>query len=131
MSGKKKKSVKIIILTIACFLIGSATYLFEEAPADTGRYYIENSGGAVVFEHDRHSEQAESCADCHHPLFSVTEMTTCDECHDDDFMAEDFDHEELKEVEDHQCSVGGEQAIVTRRKGSPEASMRSGSARWA
>ena len=32
-------------------------------------------------------------------------MTTCNDCHEDDFEAEDFTHEELNELESHQCSA--------------------------
>lgn len=104
MSGKRKKTITLIILTIVCFLVGSATYYFEESPQNTDRYYIDNSGGAVLFEHGVHGDQSESCADCHHPLFSVTDMTSCSECHDEDVLAEDFSHKEMIEIEDHNCS---------------------------
>ena len=79
-----------------------------EKSVATNRYYWEASAGNVLFDHDQHSETAESCASCHHTLYGADLAISCEECHDD-YEAEDFEHAELKEFHGRDCSNCHEQ----------------------
>ena len=106
MNGKhygKNLSPSLIIIVIITGLIGIAGYCIKSELLTTARFYIQNSGGAVLFEHQQHIEFTEGCEVCHHELVLSDDRTECSECHDD-YSSEDFSHEELTMISDHTCS---------------------------
>jgi hypothetical protein len=104
MSGRQKRTILFAGLCISCLIVGSAIGYFYRPPTNSSRFYLDNTGGAVLFDHGFHTKQVESCAECHHDLFMVDEMTMCTECHDEQMLAEEFTHQELIEIESHECS---------------------------
>ena len=75
----------------------------KEAPT-TDRRYFRNTAGSVLFDHGQHSSSADSCAKCHHDLYSAAQATSCKECHGDDVDPSEFQHAELKEIHSRDCS---------------------------
>ena len=57
----------------------------------------------MLIEHDTHIRDTEGCETCHHDLFSSDSRNACSDCHGDDVAAEDFTHEDLKDIEGHSC----------------------------
>ena len=104
------RSLTIVsLLAIGAAAIGILSSNKQDAAA-TERVYIRNSAGAVLFDHAKHSESAESCAVCHHPLYSAEQATSCADCHDEGVSAEDVDHETLKENHGRNCATCHEAA---------------------
>ncbi|MFT5700364.1 MAG: hypothetical protein ACI8ZB_003238 [Desulforhopalus sp.] len=108
MSGNKQnrrnwtKSLTIVMLVaISGAVIGC---LGSAKEVKTDRVYLVNSAGSVLFDHGKHSNSAESCAQCHHELYSATQATSCEACHDEGYVAEDFDHADLKEAHKRDCA---------------------------
>lgn len=99
-----RKTLPLVILVVLSAVAGGYGYLTPEQTHDTGRYYFNNAGGAVMFEHRAHSNRVEVCADCHHDVLLVDLENQCRACHDDDFDAGDFDHADLVAVEEHECA---------------------------
>ena len=107
MNGKhnsKNLSLSLIIIVIISGLIGIAGYCIKSEQLTTTRFYIQNSSGAVLFEHQQHIDLTEGCEVCHHELVLSDDRIECSECHDDDYSAEDFFHDELISISDHTCS---------------------------
>ena len=107
MNGKqynKNLSLSLIIIVIITGLIGIAGYCIKSEPLTDTRFYINNSSGAVLFEHQQHIELTEGCEVCHHELVLSDNRTDCSECHDDDYDQDLLTHDEMKEIEDHTCS---------------------------
>ena len=106
MNGKgrlKFNSISLILLVLLASILALAGYRHEPQANSTKRFFFPNSGGPVLFNHEKHSDQAEGCESCHHHLYSAEVYAECVECHDDDMIADDFTHAELREVEDHEC----------------------------
>jgi hypothetical protein len=106
MSTKNLFSAKNRVLTIL-FLVAAAVAMYGYMQPDNSvagrRYYIDNSGGAVLFTHAAHQQYAGACITCHHDLVKSTAVD-CSACHDDpDYVPEEFEHDELVEIEDHSC----------------------------
>ncbi len=95
----------LIVLALGAALVGVAGYWVESEPANTDRYYLESSGGAVVFEHQAHVDVTDGCERCHHDLLSSDSRYACNECHGEDVVADDFDHDDLKAIEAHTCGT--------------------------
>ena len=100
----KNLSLSLIIIVIITGLIGIAGYYVESEPSTNNNFYIQNSSGAVLFEHQQHIKLTEGCEVCHHELVLSDDRTDCSECHDDDYSSEDFFHDELTSISDHTCS---------------------------
>ena len=113
MSGSHRKRRNWIrSLTVVTIIAGAGAVLsgfFPNEPAATNRLYLQSSAGAVLFDHSKHSSNAESCAVCHHELYSAEPVTACIECHDEGFSADDVSHERLKEIHSRDCSTCHEQ----------------------
>ena len=62
---KPDKARVLIVLALGAALVGVAGYWVESEPANTDRYYLESSGGAVVFEHQAHVDVTDGCERCH------------------------------------------------------------------
>jgi len=107
MNGKyynKNLSPSLIIIVIITGVIGIAGYCIKSEPSTNNNFYIQNSSGAVLFEHQQHIELTEGCEVCHHELVLSDDRTNCSECHDNDYSSEDFFHDELTSISDHTCS---------------------------
>lgn len=91
----------VLLVAVAGAVIGS---MGNGKETTTDRAYFRNSAGAVLFDHGEHKSSAESCAQCHHELYSAAQATSCDDCHDEGFTAEDVDHATLKEAHSRDCS---------------------------
>lgn len=102
---KKEKARLLIIVTVGAGLIGIAGCFIEDDPTSNDRSYWRNSGGAVMFEHQAHTDMTEGCESCHHDLLSADSRIACNECHDDDMVTEDFEHSEFEEIEAHTCAT--------------------------
>lgn len=103
--GKSGKARVLIVLTLVAGLVGVAGYWVESEPTDTDRYYLRNSGGAVLFEHQAHVDLVDGCESCHHDLLLSDSRQACSDCHGEDVVADDFDHDDLKAIEAHTCGV--------------------------
>jgi len=103
---RNKKSSLLLILTVIAALVGIIGYLVESKPVNnTDRFFLSNSGGAVVFEHQTHTGYGDDCARCHHDLLFSYESQACGDCHDKDVTPDDFEHGDLKEIEAHTCTT--------------------------
>lgn len=105
MNGKNNKNILIIILVTVSFIVGFGSYFMQTPGIQTDRYYFQSSAGAVVFEHQKHADNVENCADCHHAMLKSEETIPCSDCHDDDFNQSDFEHADMKEIEAHTCTT--------------------------
>lgn len=95
-------------ITLVFSLAAVAAAIGVSAPAPEGgseRFYLNNSGGPVLFDHGKHSEAAESCGSCHHDLLSSAAEIACSQCHGDDVAPEDLDHDEMKELHGYTCTT--------------------------
>lgn len=108
MSGNKQKPINwtkgltiVMLVAVAGAVIGCLAGVQE---TDTDRVFLVNSAGSVLFDHGKHIESAESCAVCHHELYSAAQATSCEDCHDEGFTAEEFNHARLKEAHNRDCS---------------------------
>ena len=90
----------VVLAALAAAFVGSVT---TEEPAAAERFYLRNSAGSVLFDHDKHQETVDSCAACHHDLLGSGAGISCAECHGDDVDPADFEHAELKEYHEANC----------------------------
>ena len=102
--GKSDKWLQLALLTLVAGLVGVAGYLVESESSNIDRYYLPNSGGAVMFEHKAHTTMVDGCESCHHDLLSSDSRNDCSDCHED-IVAEDFEHANLKTIEAHSCGT--------------------------
>ncbi|MGI9536520.1 MAG: cytochrome c3 family protein [Desulfocapsaceae bacterium] len=122
MSGKNQGrqnwtlSMTVAVITaVAAAVFGS---IVTNEPAAKDRFYLENTAGSVLFDHTKHAEAADSCAACHHDLYGSMQVTSCEECHDDEVEPVDFEHAELKEYHGRECSTCHEQVADDDRAAS-------------
>lgn len=92
-----------VVISIALAAVGIG-YLVDVEAGKTDRLYLRNTAGAVLFDHGTHSRLVESCAKCHHDLYSAALATSCEECHDEEFEPAEFSHSDLKEIHNRDCS---------------------------
>lgn len=108
MSGnnqnRKNWTKGLTILSLVVIVGAVIGCLANSKEVTTDRVYLRNSGGSVLFDHGKHSQAAESCAQCHHDLYSAAQATSCEECHDEGVVAEDFSHARLKEAHNRDCA---------------------------
>lgn len=109
--GRRNWTHSLTIVLIFAAVATFVGYFIPESPAETERIYLQNTAGPVLFDHGQHAMLAESCASCHHPLYSSEVSTSCEECHGEDMFAEDFTHAELKEIHGPDCSQCHEQLV--------------------
>jgi len=81
---------------VGCLAVGKKT--------ETQRFFFKSTAGAVLFDHGKHSQTADACAQCHHDLYSATQATACTECHDADVTADDTRHADLIEKHSRDCA---------------------------
>ncbi len=92
----------VFAVALVAVITGS---LFDGVADGTDRVYLRNTAGAVLFDHGAHGQYVDSCAVCHHPLYSAAQATTCADCHDDERAADEFSHGELKDLHASDCSL--------------------------
>ncbi len=113
------RSLTIVALVAAVAV--ALGYLLPQSSAETDRKYLHNTAGPVLFDHKAHALMADSCAVCHHPLYSATLAVTCEDCHGEEVEADEFSHSELKEIHGTDCSqcheqeAGDDQALSCRQ----------------
>lgn len=99
----------VVVVAAAAVIVGYLVPGTAETDKVTDRMFLENTAGPVLFDHQEHNQMTGSCAVCHHPLYSAAQATTCEDCHGDDRAADDFSHDELKEMHANDCSQCHEQ----------------------
>lgn len=109
IQGRQNWTRSLTVVVIAAVIAVAIGFMVDVKANKTDRLYFNNSGGAVLFDHGKHSQSAESCAKCHHDLYSAAQATLCAECHDDELEAADFSHNELKDAHSQDCSRCHEQ----------------------
>ncbi len=93
----------LVVLAAVALCLGIYGYLGETPAAESGRVYLTNNGGPVLFTHAAHAEQVGNCVACHHDLV-VDLVASCDDCHDAGEMDPDLlDHADLQAIEAHSC----------------------------
>ncbi len=92
----------VLLLAIAAAAVG---YMVDGNATGTDRLYLQNTAGPVLFDHAAHSQQAESCAVCHHPLYSAAEAVSCAECHGERPETDQADHRRIQEMHGGDCSL--------------------------
>lgn len=105
-------TVVMIVAAVAVFI----GYLVDVKAVVKDRVYLQNTAGAVLFDHEMHSQITESCVECHHNNQTVScrdchsdvpsnenESVTCEACHDDGYSPEMLEHDEYLEIEEHTC----------------------------
>ncbi len=97
----------VFLVAVVGGVIGS---LGNSKEVTTDRSYFRNTAGSVLFDHGKHSSSTESCAACHHELYSAAVSTSCEDCHDEGMSADEFDHAELKEAHSRDCTKCHEEA---------------------
>jgi hypothetical protein len=108
MNGKtytKSKLNLILIIIVFGFMVGFGSQFYSEKDNAGRRLFLKNKAGDIVFEHQNHAEMEEECANCHHDLLLYDQFTFCNECHDDDYKFEYYEHDALVEVEEHSCTT--------------------------
>ncbi|MEW6412719.1 MAG: cytochrome c3 family protein [Candidatus Zixiibacteriota bacterium] len=102
---KKTKSITLIVIVVLAGIAGVAGFVMEKSPSHGERYYWNNPGGPVMFEHRAHFEMSDACENCHHEVIRGDVERDCSECHGEDFDAKDFDHADLMAIESHECGL--------------------------
>lgn len=98
----------VMIVAVVAIVIGC---MVDADSGKTNRLYLKSSAGAVLFDHEKHSQDAESCSLCHHDLYGAEQVVTCVECHEEEVDASEFDHSELKDIHSRDCSTCHEQSV--------------------
>lgn len=96
-------SVTIVMVIAAAAVITG--YLVDSKAESADRLYFRNTAGAVLFDHGKHGQIADTCVQCHHDLYSAQQSTACVECHDDEPDIDEFSHIELKDIHERDCSL--------------------------
>lgn len=107
----------VVIVAVVAVVIGC---MVDKKADKTDRFYLKSAAGAVLFDHEKHSQATESCAQCHHDLYGAEQAILCAECHDEELDSNEFDHSELKEIHNRNCSkchdvIAEEDQIVSCR----------------
>lgn len=100
---RKKRILPLSITAGACGLAALIGYLVADVRGTGDRFYLESSGGPVVFTHAQHQRQAGDCVLCHHELV-LGQAALCGDCHDDpDYVPGLVPHADLLDVPEHAC----------------------------
>lgn len=114
----KGRTIPLAICVAGMLIAGCIGYLWADPGDNNDRVYLRSSGGSVLFAHAAHAALVDGCIDCHHDLAGDV-VTECADCHDDSYTPDLLDHDELLEIEDHECAgcheiVADEDAISCR-----------------
>ena len=107
----------VMIFAVIAVAIG---YLVNVEAVVKDRVYLQNTAGAVLFDHEMHSQVTDSCVECHHTITADAEATSCrdchsdtqpsknqpvncESCHDDSYSPEMMVHDEYLEIDEHTC----------------------------
>ncbi len=88
----EKRLLPVAVVTVVLAVFAAAGYLLpEDTKAVPERIAIINSGGPVVFEHQKHVKLEKDCATCHHDMAPGQKAPlACKSCHgvelDKDFV---------------------------------------------
>ncbi len=82
----QKKHFVLVCITVALFSIAFIAYTLPESkPKIPVRILMKNSGGNLIFEHQKHHEQKQlPCTKCHHESSSnllEAQVLACSACH--------------------------------------------------
>lgn len=81
-----KRYRPILAVTAALVLVALFGYAVPRAEPDMPvRILMDNSGGAVVFDHRAHAAYGVQCTDCHHAGKTQATEIPCTACHPADF----------------------------------------------
>lgn len=116
------KSLTIGLVALLAMAGGIWGFLRAEPERELDRYYFRSSSGDVLFTHTAHQDLCDDCEDCHHELTQGADEATscrnchpveasdeptflgCLDCHDDpDYTPDMAEHEDLVDLEDHDC----------------------------
>ncbi|MDX9859134.1 MAG: cytochrome c3 family protein [candidate division Zixibacteria bacterium] len=100
-----RKALTLTILVLLCAVVGGYGYLATGPTEDSGRIFLANSGGAVMFEHRNHTALVDNCANCHHDKLTASLSNQCGDCHDDGLAADEFSHADLIEIHLSECTI--------------------------
>ncbi|MCK4414360.1 MAG: hypothetical protein KAY32_12515 [Candidatus Eisenbacteria sp.] len=79
---RTKRAVRVLMLGLAMVVLGLLGYLLPHGGAETPtRVYYDNTGGGVLFPHEKHAEMEMECAYCHHEMLAEEIELTCTVCH--------------------------------------------------
>ena len=88
----RKRLIYVCLLALlAAIALAGYVLPWETAGSQPQKSLLQNSGGPVVFEHEKHVATGAKCIDCHHELSVSAQPMKCDSCHkavfDDAFRA--------------------------------------------
>lgn len=106
--GRRNWTLSMTVALIVATAAAVIGFMAGETSVATDRYYLESTAGNVLFDHGRHSSEADSCAACHHDLYGGSQAVSCEECHDS-ADPDEFEHAELKEFHSRDCATCHEQ----------------------
>ena len=90
--SKKRLVYSCLLVLLACIALAGYVLPWENAKAQPQKALLQNSGGPVVFEHEKHASASKDCIVCHHELRVAKHAMKCGSCHgvvvDDAFRAE-------------------------------------------
>ncbi len=93
----------LTVLAVVAAAVAVYGYFQPDSSQAGRRFYMDKSGGAVLFAHADHQKYGTPCVGCHHELI-LGQAYDCSECHDDpEYVHGAFAHDELLEIEDHTC----------------------------
>lgn len=97
----------LVILFVVTGIIGITGYMVDSTPAVNERFYLKNTGGSLLFEHNSHKmmQNVIGCPSCHHEMMSADNRQPCSNCHGSDYAEGDFTHDDLKIVGSHGCEI--------------------------
>lgn len=104
------RSLTIVMLVAA--MSAFVGCMADKGAKKTDRIYLQNSAGAVLFDHGKHQNSTTSCAQCHHDLYRATPAASCEDCHDAGRAADEYSHAELKELHNRDCAKCHEQGAA-------------------
>ncbi len=110
----QKRYVPVMFILLIALVVGAVGYLMpkEEVSEVPIRVLLENTGGAVVFDHAVHADYyGMPCESCHHeiefatdPAAAEADILACGSCHGADFKSEDYASMHMAEFStDLQC----------------------------
>ena len=99
MRSSKKTRLSLCVVALALIALGAVGAALRGEEEASGRVFLANSAGGVLFDHDGHRSLAGACVACHHDLVVGGGYGACAKCHDEgEFSAADgLEHDEILE----------------------------------
>ncbi len=79
--SRKRLIYSCLLALLACIALAGYILPWEKAKAQPQKTLLLNSGGPVVFEHEKHASASPECIVCHHELRSADKPMKCGSCH--------------------------------------------------